>query len=72
MSSQLAKLWDYSSTVCVRRRRFLFLETNLILPGRGTPPSGSTALFSRIGAFPGKLLLLIPGSLTSYTFVYNP
>src|SRR4029077_16547303 len=23
-SSQLAKLWDYSSTVCVRRRRFLF------------------------------------------------
>ncbi len=36
MSSQLAKLWDYSSTVCVRRRRFLFLETNL-LPGRGAP-----------------------------------
>src|SRR6266404_9769384 len=37
-SSQLAKLWDYSSTVrCAQASVPFFLGTNLILPGRGAP-----------------------------------
>lgn len=55
-SSQLAKLRDSGSTLR-RRRRFLYLGTNLILPGRGAP-SGSATPFSRIGAFPEKIFIL--------------
>src|SRR2546430_14365232 len=72
----------------VRRHRFLFLGTNLILPGWGSPLRSAT-LFSRIGAFPKKIRILLLnlwatdklylriqpinyGSQASYTFVYNP
>src|SRR5450759_2548949 len=55
-SSQLAKLRDSGSTLR-RRRRFLYLGTNLILPDRGAP-SGSATPFSRIGAFPEKIFIL--------------
>src|ERR1700675_308733 len=70
-SSQLAQLWDYSSTVCVRRRRFLFFG-NQSSPRSGSPPQVLRHCFPGLVTLPEKILLLIPGSLTSYTFVYNP
>jgi hypothetical protein len=56
--SLLAKLRDSGSPLR-RRRRFLYLGTNLILPDRGAP-SGSATPFSRIGAFPEKIFILYP------------
>src|SRR6266446_6223835 len=42
----------------VRRRRFLIWNQSHS-PRSGSPPSGSAALFSRIGAFPKKIKILL-------------